>query len=349
MAQVRCTAKAKLHNCNGKGDATGYAISTIAEPKNSIVIIYFRKKFYEPAMAFNKELPKEYSKRMNEVINFILTNLRDDLPLEKLAAIADYSPFHFQRIFKEVTGESPKRFIIRSRLETAAHLLIMHEHKSISEVALEYGFSSPANFARSFKEYFGFSAEEIRNMPTVERHNLFKKTDAQKHLLETDNFFANIPVSNTETTLQITVKRIMELHGIFLNTALDDDVKIQEAFKKIIQSADAYDLLTPASQFIGIIYPHQGLYRTLVTVNTHERVPKNLSTSEISAGKYASCSVTGNIQETFKSIKTVAEIWLPESGYRIANIFGFEILSQNPVSKPYHLIQREIYIPVEPL
>ncbi len=300
-------------------------------------------------MAFDKEIPKEYSKRMNEVINFILINLKEDLPLEKLAAVANYSPFHFQKIFKQVTGESPKQFIIRSRLETAAHLLIMHEHKSITEVALENGFSSPANFARSFKDYFGFSADELRNMPINERHNLHKKRDKQKQLLDTDNFFKSIIIDKaTEELLKVSVKRMSSIRGIFINTSLEDDIKIQTAFKKIIQSADAHDLLTQTSYFIGIIYPHQGLYRTVVTINPHQSIPKSLSTTEISTGKFASYRTSGNIKNTFKSIKTFAELWLPKSGYRIANIFGFEILAENPLTKPYHLMEREIYIPVEP-
>ena len=137
--------------------------------------------------------------------------------------------------------------------------------------------------------------------------------------------------------------------GIFINTSLDDDLKIQAAFKKIIQSAEAHDLLTPASHFIGIIFPHQGLYRALVTINADQPVPHELSTTEINAGKFAGYITTGNIKNTFKSIKAFAELWIPESGYRIANIFGFETLTENPLTKPYHLMRREIHIPVEPV
>src|SRR5882762_5047940 len=111
-----------------------------------------------------KEFPKEYTNRINEVINFILKNLTDDLPLEKLAKVANYSPFHFQKLFKEVVGESPKQYIIRMRLETAAHFLIMHRYKSVTEVSLDCGFSSPATFARAFKNYFDITAEELRTI-----------------------------------------------------------------------------------------------------------------------------------------------------------------------------------------
>ncbi len=56
-------------------------------------------------------------------MNFIFKNLKEELSLEKLASTANYSAFHFQKIFKQVIGESPKQYIIRLRLENAAHSL----------------------------------------------------------------------------------------------------------------------------------------------------------------------------------------------------------------------------------
>jgi AraC family transcriptional regulator len=66
-------------------------------------------------MLFAKNIPKDYRKAVNTVSNFILNNLNAKLSLEELAKVANYSPFHFQKIFKQVTGESPKQFITRSR------------------------------------------------------------------------------------------------------------------------------------------------------------------------------------------------------------------------------------------
>lgn len=110
---------------------------------------------------FKKELPNEYIKKTNEVINFILSNLAEDLSLEKLAKLANYSPFHFQKIFKLVIGETPKQYIIRMRLQTAAHSLVVHHEKSITEIALNSGFSSSATFARAFKVFMEFLPKNI--------------------------------------------------------------------------------------------------------------------------------------------------------------------------------------------
>jgi len=298
----------------------------------------------------DKKIPGEYRRSINAAINFILKNLNEDLSLESLARIANYSPFHFQKIFKQATGESPKQFIIRMRLETAAHSLVMHDHKSITEVAIDSGFSSPATFSRAFRNYFGLPAEELRNMPMEQRLNSFKKGDQNRLLLETDLNFKNInPVNEiTAASLGIIVKKAAAIKGIFVSTDLQDESTISLAFKTIIQSADIYDLLTPGSKFIGIIYPHQKLYKAFISVEPHQKIPSNLSVMQIHPGKFGCYKIKGNLAHAFASFKFFAKSWLPESGYRMPDICGYEVFSENPLVKPYSENEREILIEVEP-
>lgn len=110
----------------------------------------------------------------------MLKNLNEELTLQKLAGIANYSPFHFQKIFKQEIGESPKQYIIRMRLENAAHSLFVYRHRSITEIALDSGFASNATFARAFKNYFGFSAEEFRKLSPKEKVNLSQYERSKK-------------------------------------------------------------------------------------------------------------------------------------------------------------------------
>ena len=76
--------------------------------------------------------------------------------------MAAFSPFHFHRVFRTVTGETLFGFIQRLRLERAAGVLLAVPDRSVLEVALDHGFASAATFARAFKAYFGTSATEWR-------------------------------------------------------------------------------------------------------------------------------------------------------------------------------------------
>jgi AraC family transcriptional regulator len=300
-------------------------------------------------MAFDKEIPKEYSKRINEVINFILINLREDLPLGKLAEVANYSPFHFQKIFKQITGESPKQFIIRTRLETAGHFLIIQHEKSVKEIAFECGFSSSATFARAFKTYFGIAAEQLRKIPEKERLKLYKKGNNKKQLIQADTNFKNVlSDKNKNISLDVVVKKILPVSGIFATSLLETISDIENAFKKVFQLAETNDLIDSNSKFIGVIYLHQNSYKAVLSTNPDSRIPKTILTTEINGGKYATYRVKGDLAETFKTLKMFTESWLPENGYRLADIFGFEILSENPLEKSYIKTEREIHIPIVP-
>lgn len=104
----------------------------------------------------------EYERRVNRVIDHVRGHLAEDLPLERLARIALFSPFHFHRVFRTVTGETLAAYVHRQRLERAAVSLIHHPDQSVLAVALDHGFASAAGFARAFRGHFGMSATEWR-------------------------------------------------------------------------------------------------------------------------------------------------------------------------------------------
>lgn len=85
---------------------------------------------------------REYAARMNRVVDPIQGHLAGSLDLEQLAAVACFSPFHFHRLFRAWMGESLQAFVHRLRLERAAQLLVFDRVRTISDIALECGFSN---------------------------------------------------------------------------------------------------------------------------------------------------------------------------------------------------------------
>ena len=99
-----------------------------------------------------------YSQRVNLVLDTIRTHLTDDLSIPTLAAIAGFSPYHFHRIFRVITGETLADCVLRLRLERAVALLKASPKLSITEAAFASGFVSMAHFSRVFKQHFGMTA-----------------------------------------------------------------------------------------------------------------------------------------------------------------------------------------------
>jgi AraC family transcriptional regulator len=99
--------------------------------------------------------------RLLPVLVQIQARLDEDLPLERLARLAGLSRFHFLRQFRAVTGETPKQYVLRLRVERAALRLLL-VRSSVLDVALDCGFHNHETFTRAFRRRFGTSPSEYR-------------------------------------------------------------------------------------------------------------------------------------------------------------------------------------------
>ncbi|BCG25241.1 AraC family transcriptional regulator [Pseudomonas tohonis] len=105
----------------------------------------------------------EYTRRMNRVLNYIDAHLDQPLDGERLADIANFSRFHFHRIFAAWMGETLGSYARRRRLEKAAFRLSCGPIETVLETALATGFSSGEAFARAFKLKFGCTPSDWRS------------------------------------------------------------------------------------------------------------------------------------------------------------------------------------------
>lgn len=106
----------------------------------------------------NYRLPRFKLKR---VINWMESNLATAFSLDEVAAVADMSSFHFNRLFKESTGLPPSQFHIKLRLAEAKRLL-RESDQSVTEIALKVGYNNPSHFAQRIKRETGLSPREYR-------------------------------------------------------------------------------------------------------------------------------------------------------------------------------------------
>ena len=81
--------------------------------------------------------------------------------LDRAAAEAGLSPFHFLRLFARVFGVSPHQYLIRTRLRHAARLLACDE-RAVTDVAFEVGFTDLSNFVRTFHRAAGVPPRSFR-------------------------------------------------------------------------------------------------------------------------------------------------------------------------------------------
>jgi AraC family transcriptional regulator len=100
-------------------------------------------------------------RRLFRVLDYIEANLEGDLGIERMAAIACLSRFHFARSFRQAVGQPPHRYVSAKRLERAKALL-MHGDRPLVDIALSLNFSSQANFTRAFTQATGQAPGQFR-------------------------------------------------------------------------------------------------------------------------------------------------------------------------------------------
>lgn len=91
---------------------------------------------------------------LRRISDLMASSLADDFSLGRLAREAEMSEFHFSRMFKRTTGRSPSQYFISLKMERARTLL-RQTRRSVIEIGLELGYTSPSHFAQVFRRETG--------------------------------------------------------------------------------------------------------------------------------------------------------------------------------------------------
>ena len=104
---------------------------------------------------------------VQQTIDYIEDNLKTDITAKELSEMANFSTFHFYRLFQNAVGMPVMQYITRRRLLNA--LYDMHCGEKMVVAALEYGFETQAGFYKAFVREFGYTPTEFLNIVNNDR------------------------------------------------------------------------------------------------------------------------------------------------------------------------------------
>jgi AraC family transcriptional regulator len=283
---------------------------------------------------------REYEIRINRVIDFIHEHVSEELSLEKLASIAPFSVFHFHRIFTALTGDSPRDFAQRLRLEKAANRLCHDSEVPLTELAFSLGFSSSSVFARAFKKYFGVSASVYRR-------------SASPKQIPSDSCFVIDNDPGPSAAVRITA--FPELHIAYIRRFGAYDRGLSEAYKKLFKWAGPRGLINPDTLVIGIAYdnPHitpekQCRYDACITIPAHTTPLPQINTTTLKPGPCAVYEFRGEGGDLEDAFHALYVQWLPFSGYIPGNTAPF-IIHKGKRDLSEKKLSLDVCLPVVPL
>src|SRR6516225_1158719 len=114
-------------------------------------------------MLMNSQSQQDYTDCVKAVQRYIRDHMDEPLNREVLAEVANFSIPHLHRIFTGCVGENIATCVRRLRLERAARKLRIGA-VDITEVALAAGYKTHAAFSKAFKQQYGLSPSEFRQL-----------------------------------------------------------------------------------------------------------------------------------------------------------------------------------------
>lgn len=311
-----------------------------------------------------KELSKkEYRARINRVMDYMEKNIDRTLDLSQMADIAHFSPYHFHRIFTSITGETPKHFLQRIRIEKSARLLHDNPKISISEIAGICGFSTAALFSRTFRKFFGITAKEYRKSlkPIYVKEAIYYNKNGQavskKRQSRTEHFpqFCRVELTNMimmNTTIEI--KSMPEMKVIYYRHS-GEFQKIKHAYEKLAKWAAPRGLLdNPEAKTLTVYHDDPSVtsmenvrQSACLVVGEDVKGEGEIGTMTVPGGKFAVGHFEINPEEFEQAWNTMCH-WLSESGYQPGDANPYELYHHpNPGSGKYFSV--DICIPIKPL
>ncbi len=291
-----------------------------------------------------------YLQAAQRVIEHAAAHLDEAVALDRLAAEACLSPFHFHRVFRGIVGETPLELIRRLRLERAAHRLV-HSDQPITAIAYDAGYETHEAFTRAFRASYATSPTGFRQQkhPRIEL-----AAPCGVHYDAEGSIQQFIPRDFGGRSMDVAIKNFPELRVAAVRH-IGPYLQINQAFERLGQIAGGAGLIGLAhTQMLGIFHddpdstPADQLRSDAgITVSPDAPLPEGLAEHRVPAGSYASTIHVGPYEQLADTWARLMGEWLPASGRRIrADTPSYEVYLNSPMTVPKDELRTEIRIPV---
>lgn len=274
----------------------------------------------------------DYSRRVEKVIAHIASHLDEALDLERLAGVAAFSPCHFHRIYRYVTGETAADTLRRLRLHRAAGELVQ-ETGAIAAIAGRAGYGSVAAFTRAFGAAYGIAPAAYR---------------AQGRLVAPAS-----PKSNEESAVYDVEIRKIEPVRLAAMRHTGSYMEIAPVFDRLLAWGAGRGLLSPTTRSFGIYYDDPGSVplkdlRSDATfvIADGAKVDGDVRAITLAGGRHAVIQHKGPYAELERAYSWLYCDWLPRSGEEAANRPCFEEYVKGPKGLPPSEWLTEVCLPL---
>lgn len=289
----------------------------------------------------------DYYYRIQNAIDFMELNLKEDINVTDIASRAFFSVYYFQRLFQAISGFSVQAYIRKRRL-TEASILLIETDKTILEIAVDFQYGSQEAFTRAFESNFGMTPAKYRKTQKDSINLLAKinfvdykeKIQGDINIDKPDIIYVNKTyIAGYEYKTRLNSGKYFDDIKKFYN-----DFGMNEYYMRIPER------IAPAFPY-GISYNYYDNGQFSFVVGEAVKQPIEVLESgfvnlEIPEGKYAEFKVKGSVETAQNTWRYIYGTWLPNSNYERGEGPDFEVIDVcNSVY--FDKMSMKIYIPIE--
>jgi AraC family transcriptional regulator len=132
-----------------------------AQTAAQMLAVHLLRYYTTPGQQIKEPTQGLTQRQISQITDFVLAHLDQDLSLSALAQQIGFSPYHFARLFRQTTGESPHQFVLSQRIEHAQSLL-RETGQPLAQIALTSGFANQSHLTQVFKRTLGLTPADYR-------------------------------------------------------------------------------------------------------------------------------------------------------------------------------------------
>jgi len=293
---------------------------------------------------------QDYKRRILRVLIFIQNHLDEAVSLDELAALANFSPFHFHRVFTGMVGESVMEYVRRLRLERAACDL-KNTRRGVTAIAFDAGYETLDAFIRAFKVLFGVTPTAFRRsaqLPVAPSPVAGLHYDPDGEVTDFD------PINTGGSAMKVEVRSIPKMKVAFVRGIGPYSQSAGAAWGKLCSWAGPRGLIGPKTRFVGLSHDDPEVtaaekirYDACIILDRDITPEGDIGVQEIGGGSYAVTVHEGPYETMSKTYSRMCGEWIPKNGYRFLPGPSLEIYLNEPGSTPPDKLQTEIHVAVE--
>ena len=278
--------------------------------------------------------------RMNTTMEYIEDHLLEELHMPTIADVAGTSESEIQKTFYALTGMSIVEYVRRRRL-TLAGFELQKKEKSVLEIALAYGYTSPDSFTRAFRQMHGTTPSAV------------KKGGCLLKSYGKVTFVLTIKGVNA-MNYKILKKEEMRIIGFKKWFSTENESQLTEIPKMWDSVTDRMrEKITALSNNDGVVGlcadMYDGGFDYWIGCMSDEACPEDLEEITIPASSWAVFEVIGSMRPLPNALqdiwKRIYSEWLPNSSYEHAMLPEIEYYSSGDMTAEDY--RSEIWIPVK--